>query len=113
MPQIYPARPSQDSTADQALETLTRGVVFMGKIDPNGACTVIQVLQNGAVQPLNPRHDLYNHSPNGFAWGYEGSGPAQLALAVCAEVLGDDQHDLSVYQDFKRALIAGLAIDTD
>jgi len=28
-----------------------------------------------------PRSDLRNHSPNGFEWGYSGSGPAQLALA--------------------------------
>jgi len=32
--------------------------------------------------PLNPRLDLYNHSPTGFEWGYGGSGPAQLALAT-------------------------------
>lgn len=31
---------------------------------------------------LNPRHDVFNHSPSGFEWGYFGSGPAQLALAL-------------------------------
>lgn len=31
---------------------------------------------------LNPRLDLFNHSPTGFEWGYGGSGPAQLALAI-------------------------------
>ena len=30
---------------------------------------------------LDPRFDLWNHSPTGFEWGYGGSGPAQLALA--------------------------------
>lgn len=34
------------------------------------------------VWPLDPRHDLQNHSPDGFAWGYAGSGPAQLALGM-------------------------------
>jgi hypothetical protein len=38
-------------------------------------------------QPLDPRHDLYNHSPDGFEWGYHGSGPAQLALALCCLIL--------------------------
>jgi hypothetical protein len=33
---------------------------------------------------LDPRHDLVNHSPDGFEWGYAGSGPAQLALAILA-----------------------------
>jgi hypothetical protein len=39
---------------------------------------------------LPPRCDLYNHSPTGFAWGYGGSGPAQLALAILADYLEDD-----------------------
>lgn len=34
---------------------------------------------------LDPRLDLRNHSPTGFAWGYGGSGPAQLALAILAD----------------------------
>jgi hypothetical protein len=29
---------------------------------------------------------VWNHSPDGFNWGYGGSGPAQLALAICLEV---------------------------
>ena len=28
---------------------------------------------------------IFNHSPNGFSWGYGGSGPAQLALALLLE----------------------------
>ncbi len=30
------------------------------------------------------------HSPNGFEWGYEGSGPADLALSIMADWLGED-----------------------
>lgn len=37
---------------------------------------------------LSPRNDVRNHSPDGFQWGYGGSGPAQLALALCLDVLG-------------------------
>jgi hypothetical protein len=62
-------------------------------------------------QPLNPRHDLRNHSPNGFEWGYSGSGPAQLALAILADHLGDDERAQAVYQDFKFAVVAGLSGD--
>ena len=57
---------------------------------------------------LNPRHDLWNHSPSGFEWGYGGSGPAQLALAILADHLGDDQEALNFYQRFKWAIIAEL-----
>lgn len=56
-------------------------------------------------KPLSPRFDLYNHSPTGFAWGYEGSGPAQLALAILADCAGD-RLALMHYQEFKRRVIA-------
>ncbi len=59
-------------------------------------------------QPLDPRHDLRNHSPDGFQWGYGGSGPGQLALALCADVLGDDAAALRSYMDFKFAFVARL-----
>src|SRR2546426_5830744 len=39
----------------------------------------------------NPRLDLWNHSPTGFECGYGGSGPAQLALALLAEHLRNDE----------------------
>jgi hypothetical protein len=59
-------------------------------------------------RPLNPRLDLWNHSPTGFEWGYGGSGPAQLALALLADCLGDDDEAVSLHQDFKSAFVAGL-----
>jgi hypothetical protein len=62
---------------------------------------------------LNPRLDLRNHSPTGFECGYAGSGPAQLALAICADVLGDDEHAQRVYQAFKTKVIAALPQDAD
>lgn len=58
-------------------------------------------------KPLPPRHDLRNHSPDGFNWGYGGSGPAQLALAMVAAVAGDAIAQV-VYQDFKREVVATL-----
>lgn len=59
-------------------------------------------------RPLNPRFDLWNHSPTGFEWGYGGSGPAQLALAILADCLGDDDAALQTYQHYKRTVIARL-----
>ena len=59
-------------------------------------------------RPLNPRLDLYNHSPTGFEWGYYGSGPAQLALAILADHLEDDQEALNLYQRFKWSVVAEL-----
>lgn len=62
---------------------------------------------NGAPYELNPRFDVRNHSPTGFCWGYHGSGPAQLALAILCDYLGRDEA-LRYYQQFKDAAIATI-----
>lgn len=50
---------------------------------------------NVKAQPLEPRLDTVRHSDTGFAWGYHGSGPTQLAFALIADALlleaGDDK----------------------
>lgn len=69
-----------------------------------------QVTVNG--RPLDPRMDVRNHSPDGFEWGYGGSGPAQLALAILCDLIGDSKAvEGGLYQRFKFKVIAGL--DTD
>jgi hypothetical protein len=55
-----------------------------------------------------PSQKLFNHSPDGFQWGYGGSGPAQLALAILLDFTCDSQRSLHIHQDFKRDKIAGL-----
>jgi len=57
---------------------------------------------------LNPRRDLWNHSPSGFEWGYGGSGPAQLALAILADHCGNDKEAFNFHHRFKWAVIAEL-----
>jgi len=59
-------------------------------------------------QPLPPRYDLKRLSPAGFEWTYEGAGPAQLALALLADHLGDDQAALREYERFMREVVANL-----
>ena len=53
---------------------------------------------------------VYNHSPGGFCWGYGGSGPSQLALAILLKVT-DSKTALKYYQNFKWAFIASLPQD--
>jgi hypothetical protein len=47
------------------------------------------------------------HSPDGFSWGFGGSGPAQLALAILLEVT-DEETATANYQQFKWDVIAKL-----
>jgi len=70
-------------------ETTSEGtsVKYIGKRDDEGGCMVFHEDEHG-VSVLRPRFDLRRHSPDGFNWGYEGSGPAQLALALLADYLG-------------------------
>jgi len=57
---------------------------------------------------LDPRFDLKRLSPTGFEWTYEGAGPAQLALALLADHLGDDDAALALYEPFMRTIVAEL-----
>lgn len=51
---------------------------------------------------------IAKHSPTGFNWGYPGSGPAQLALAILLDVTGDKKLAQGLYQEFKRDIIAAF-----
>lgn len=58
---------------------------------------------------LSPERSLkvFNHSPTGFSWGYGGSGPAQLALAILLRYL-PAKEAVSLHQAFKWKFIAAL-----
>lgn len=56
---------------------------------------------------LELAHDLY-HSPDGFEWGYHGSGPADLARSILKDRLG---HVPRCYQQFKNEVVAKLPPD--
>lgn len=68
----------------------------------------VYVVDGDSVRALAPRLDLVNHSPTGFAWGYGGSGPAQLALAILADANGDDELAVRLHQRFKNARVGQL-----
>jgi hypothetical protein len=69
-------------------------------------CEVVKVAEGQDPKPLEPRLDLFNHSPRGFDWGSRGSGPAQTALAILADAARDDRLALALHQDFKEDFIA-------
>lgn len=72
---------------------------------------IVTVSIGGRERPLNPRLDLANHSPTGFDWGYGGSGPSQLALAILADALADDERAIALYQRFKSTWVCSLTRD--
>ena len=62
---------------------------------------------------LSPTRSLrvYNHSPTGFNWGYGGSGPAQLALALLLHAKVPTREAISLHQRFKWEVISPLPQD--
>ena len=90
---------------------MNRGRIFKGTsqdypfsrevtiVDDNGTTTLLHPDRSQAVK---------NHSPDGFNWGYGGSGPAQLALALLLEVTNNEAVALACYQDFETQFIATI-----
>lgn len=48
------------------------------------------------------KYDPANHSPDGFNWGYEGSGPSALASSLLKDAVGCH----CSYHQFKRETVA-------
>lgn len=74
---------------------------------------VVKITPTYQSVPLRARLDIRNHSPTGFSWGYEGSGPAQLALAILVDLFDDIPWALHHYQEFKRKVIAAMPQGTN
>lgn len=60
---------------------------------------------------LDPQLQVRRHSPSGLEWGYLGSGPAQLSLAILIDHLGNIDEAQDLYQDFKNAVVVNLNHD--
>lgn len=70
----------------------------------NGEIGTRKVWLDGKLLSPKRSQKVINHSPDGFNWGYGGSGPAQLALAIMLELTGKADG----YQEFKWTVIAKL-----
>lgn len=83
--------------------------VYRGRRDPAAPVgDEVEVTVDG--EPLDCRYDLLSASPSGFEFGYGGSGPAQLAIALLAHAYSDEfacEYD----QCFKREVVSELPED--
>lgn len=100
-----------------------RAAIYKGRRDDDSNVAV-----EADGDPLPFYHGVFNHSPNGFEWGYSGSAPSQLALAICCDALGippetraprffadaspELQRALRIYHDFKARTVARWTADT-
>lgn len=68
----------------------------------------VTVRTHGKERPLAPCLDVHTQPVPEFEWGYYGSGPGHLALALAADVLGSAESARQVYQDLMRHLVGRL-----
>lgn len=87
---------------------------YAGQRTPHGCKVMVWTGQppDCIGHALDPRTDLHNHSCGQFEWGYVGSGPAQLALALLADALGDDREALARHQHLVQSYVSRLGGDT-
>ena len=104
---IVNGKPGAEIAQPAAFAEVSPDVRYVGIRTASG-CEV-WVSRGDSIRRLNPRFDLRQHSPTGFEWGYGGSGPAQLALALLADWSGNSRFALKHYQHFKFKVIAGLS----
>jgi len=85
------------------------GKVYIGERHGEGrsASPYVSVTENGESRPLPPRLDLREHSTS-LEWGYGIGGPAQLALAILADVTGSDDYAMRHHHWFKLEIVSKL-----
>jgi hypothetical protein len=99
-----------DTAVPEAPHPQPNRLLFSGE-RRGGDTSVLVAVGGQASRPLPMYLNVRKHSPGGFEWGYAGSGPAQLALALGIEVVGRARAELA-YQYVKDALIAPIDSDS-
>ena len=89
---------------------MTGNTVYFGH-RRNGTTVVWRINESRERSQLPARLDLRNHSPTGFEWGYGGSGPEQLALAILADASRDALRAVRLYQFFKWRVVSKFPRD--
>ncbi|MDS0280200.1 hypothetical protein DVK05_15695 [Halorubrum sp. Atlit-8R] len=100
------SRPSDTHSIEQTRPASGCDIVYVGYRQSGQAI----VEKRPGQERLTPERSLalVNHSPSGFEWGYGGSGPAQLALALLLDYTGDEAFALDHYQAFKTEVVSQL-----
>jgi len=73
---------------------------------PTGQPNAFEVQRNGSQFGTERSLYVMNHSPTGFSWGYLGSGPAQLGLALLLDIGLGNQRAVGLHNLFTQQVIA-------
>lgn len=83
-----------------------RNIVYVG-YRQRGRAIVEKLPEQERLTPERSL-ELANHSPSGFEWGYGGSGPAQLSLALLVDYTDEEDVALARYTEFKNEVVSQL-----
>ena len=75
------------------------------QVVPGGFESVDQIHYCSGIVTNVPRQ-IYRHSPTGYNFGYQGSGPADFALNVCLLFCSQPADAYRLYQEFKRDFVS-------
>lgn len=97
-----------EPSIDDHIDVHSRGRIYypIGHYFNDDEAHII-VREGEATRALGFAGGKARHSPDGFAWGYGGSGPAELARAILADVCNVEVSP-RLYQRFKEDFIVGL-----
>jgi hypothetical protein len=62
-------------------------------------------------KPLGEHYEVKRFTSFGFEWTYEGDSPQQLALAILADYLGDNDRAIRLAEPFMKRVVANLDND--
>ncbi len=62
-------------------------------------------------KPLGEHYEVKKFTKYGFEWTYEGESPQQLALAILADYLGDNERAIRLSEPFMKFVVANLDND--
>jgi hypothetical protein len=82
--------------------------IYVGSFD--ASTQTWEVDKNGEELSPDKSLEFVSHSPTGFAWGYHGSGPSQLAFAILLEE-SDEKVAQTFYQQFKQEILAPMEME--
>jgi hypothetical protein len=53
---------------------------------------------------------VVSHSPDGLNWGYDGSGPSDLALSILEDVTGDHNLSMRLHVPFREQYVSAWGL---
>ena len=79
----------------------------------SGVEVTVEIVDKDMIsKDVYPLHHHIKHSPSGFEWGYNGSGPTELARCILADHFNNDIEKIDRSQDmyikFRNEVIASM-----